>query len=234
MEKRRMRKQVILATILALVMLMTVTITPAIAADDIDSITKGEVKYRAGHYLAGQVVPLGYDPYGYNYQAHMFSGSYFNVYSGGAGLPPWEGDDAAYLAANPGAVNHWAWPYREINLLMKWNDAWLSNKDRDQDGNLDRHWDYATYIGSGAWETNHMWGINPDGTTWNYFVKIVAVPADANEVEGIWYTADGVEIGSEIWGAFAIIQQVENDPWVGVHGAQYISPNNCGFGSYAP
>jgi hypothetical protein len=203
-----------------------------VTADDINSINKGEVCYSTGHYLEGEVIPLGYDLYGYNYQAHLFSGSYFNVYSGGAGFPPYEGNDETYLDANPDAESHWAWPYREINLLMKWNDAWLSNKDRDKDGALDRHYGHASYIGSGAWETNHMWGDYEDGTKWNYFVKIVAVPADAVETDEVWYTADGTEIGPEIWGAFAIIQEVINDPPYDLHGAQYISPNNTGFGSY--
>ena len=45
--------------------------------------------------------------------------------------------------------------YPEWNLVMKWNDAWLSNKDCDGDGLLDRHYGYDSYIGSGAWETNH-------------------------------------------------------------------------------
>ena len=69
---------------------------------------------------------------------------------------------------------------------------------------------------------------------WNYFVKIVAAPADANAFYGYWYTADGVEIGEVIWGSFAIIQEVENDPCAGIEGAQYISPAGPGFGQYKP
>ena len=93
---------------------------------------------------------------------------------------------------------------------MKWNDAWLSNKDCDGDGKLDRHYDYPSYIGSGAWETNHQWGsYEEDGETynWNYFTKIVAAPADAYVDGGIWYTADGTEIGPVLWGEFATIQR---------------------------
>jgi len=81
---------------------------------------------------------------------------------------------------------------------MKWNDAWISNKDCDGDGKLDRHFESDSYVGSGAWLTNHQSGeYEQDGKTckWNYFVKIVAVSADAEEVDGIWYNADGVEIG---------------------------------------
>jgi hypothetical protein len=206
-------------------------------------IQSGEIFYSAGHYLSDQPISVGYDPFGYNYQAHMFKGSYFNVYSGRDGLPPYEGDAEAYLAANPGAASHWAWPYRDVNLLMKWNDAWISNTDcgvdgdpeSDPDGKLDRHWGFPTYIGSGAWETNHMWGeYEIDGKTcnWDYFVKIVAAPADGYSEGGYWYAADGTEIGPAIWGAFAIIQQVENDPCAGIHGLQYVSPDHAGFGGW--
>ena len=229
-----MKKFRTLATILAVIMLAMLTVTPAMAANDCKTITKGEVVYSVGHYLAGQPIPTGFDVYGYNYQGHMFSGSYFNSYAGGAGFPAWEGDDAAYLVANPTVASHWAWPYREVNIIMKWNDAWISNKSCDGDALLDRHFGYTTYKGSGAWLTNHQSGDNDDGTKWNYFVKIVAAPADAVKVSGMWYTADGVEIGTAIWSDFAIIQDVTNDKSVGLHGLQYVSPNNAGFGSYAP
>lgn len=95
---------------------------------------------------------------------------------------------------------------------MKWNDAWLSNMDRNDDNKLDRHYGYTTYIGSGAWETNHMWGENDDGTQWNYYYKIVAAPVDATKSLGVWYTSDGTEIGPDIWGEFAVIFEVSNDP----------------------
>jgi len=223
---------------LALVLLLGLTLTPVMAAKPDDgciTIQDGTLTYSSGHYLGGEPLQVGYDPYGYNYQAHMFSGYYCNVYLGGAGFPPYEGDDEAYLAENPGAANHWAWPYRDVKLVMKWNDAWLSNKDCDRDGKLDRHYGYDGYIGSGAWETNHQWGsYEEDGKTckWNYFCKIVAAPADASINNGNWYTTDDVEIGPVIWGAFATIQQVYNDPCAGECGIEYLSPAGPGFGKW--
>lgn len=200
------------------------------------TIQSGNILYTGTHYLAGNPITTGYDAYGYNYQAYLFNGSYFNVYSGGAGFPPYLGNDETYLAANPTAENHWAWPYRDVQLLMKWNDAWISNTDCDEDGKLDRHYGYASYIGSGAWETNHMWGTYPDGNggicEWDYFTKIIAAPADAYTDNGKWYNADGTEIGPVIWGEFATIQEVENDPCVGIEGIQYISPDHPGFGGW--
>jgi hypothetical protein len=162
----------------------------------------------------GTLIAPGFDDWGYNYQARLFDGGYCDAYR-----------DAA-----------WCQPYKDVNLIMKWNDAWLSNKDCDGDGLLDRHYGYDSYIGSGAWETNHQWGEyeGEDGKTcrWSYFVKIVAVPADATLTDGVWYTADGTKIGEEIWGAFAIVQQVENDPCAGIHGLQNVSPTSAGFGYY--
>jgi len=200
------------------------------------TIQDGVLTYSVGHYLEGQLLQVGYDPYGYNYQAHMFKGSYANAYLGGYGFPPYEGDTEAYLNENPGAANSWVWPYRDDQLVMKWNDAWLSNKDCDGDGLLDRHYGYSGYIGSGAWETNHQSGsyLGEDGKTckWTYFCKIVAAPADAEKVDGVWYTADGTEIGPVIWGAFAIIQEVYNDQGSGEHGIEYLSPAGPGLGKW--
>ena len=104
--------------------------------------------------------------------------------------------------------------------------------DCDGDGKLDRHYDYPSYIGSGAWCTNHMRGPNPDGTQWVYFVKIVAAPADAYKDGGMWYTADGTEIGPVIWGSFAIVQEISNDPALDEHGVLYLSPSGPGLGKW--
>ncbi len=192
------------------------------------TIQAGVLTYSPGHYLEGQPIPIGYDPYGYNYQAHMFNGTYANVYLGGAGYPPYEGDDAAYLEENPAAASHWAWPWRDVNLAMKWNDAWIANTDCDGDGKLDRYYGHASYIGSGAWLTNHMSG-GKGKDHWTYFTKIVAAPDDAVKSGGIWSAADGTEIGTVIWGAFATIQDVESGS-----GATYVSPAGPGFGKYKP
>lgn len=161
--------------------------------------------------IADNPISTGYDDFGYNYQAHMFNGRYcdYDRVIGG--------------------------DYCDVDLMMKWNDAWLSNMDCDDDGLLDRHYPHASYIGSGAWLTNHQSGkveVNGKLRKWTYFVKIVAAPSDANADGGFWYTADGIEIGPVIWGSFAIVQQVSNDPSAGEHGVLYKSPAGPGFGIY--
>jgi len=225
-----------LAILVAVVALLLATV-PAFAAKPASctTIQDGVLTYSTGHYLDEQPLQVGYDPFGYNYQGNMFKGSYANSYLGKDGFPPYEGDDETYLADNPGAENKWYWPYRSVTLIMKWNDAWLSNKDCDGDGLLDRHYGHDSYIGSGAWLTNHQAGEDEgeDGKTckWNYFVKIVAAPVDAYADGGYRYTADGVEIGPVIWGAFAIVQEIENDPCAGIHGVQ-LSPDHAGLGGW--
>jgi hypothetical protein len=205
-----------------LVVTMLLTITGTALADkptggQCTKISDGTLQYSAGHFLAGTPLVTGFDAYGYNYQGHMFDGSYANVYLGGDGFPAYTGDDTAYVAANPTVVSHWAWPYRTTRVLMKWNDAWLSNMDCDGDGKLDRHYGFPSYVNSGAWETNHMWDsyeLNGRQCKWNDFYKIAALPAT----------------GIPIWGEFSIIQEVYNDPCAGYHGLLYKSPGNAGLG----
>lgn len=200
------------------------------------TIKDGIICYSSGHYFADQPIKTGFDDYGYNYQAHIFNGYYANAYLGGAGFPPYEGDDVAYLALNPTATGHWTWPYRKDVIVMKWNDAWLANNDADGDVKFDRHFGYPSYIGSGAWETNHQSGTYEDANgkeyRWSYFCKIIAVPADAVKTNGVWYRLDGTAIGPDIWGEFAIIEEVYNDQGTGEHGIMYKSPARAGFGNW--
>jgi len=203
------------------------------------TLQEGVIKYSEDHYLEGQPIPLGFDPYGYNYQAHLFRGSYANVYLGRDGFPPYDGNDASYLASlTPDQAAEVQtrddWPYRNDQLVMKWNDAWLSNRDRDGDGKLDRHHGFTSYIGSGAWETNHL-TYTEDGQQYVSFCKIIAVPEGAvkdppsgeDDYTYVWRTPEGVEIGPGIWGAFAVVLETESGS-----GVLYRSPAGPGFGKW--
>jgi hypothetical protein len=200
------------------------------AGNQCTRIQDGDLVYAAGHYLEGQPLETGYDVFGYNYQAHMFNGYYVNAYLGRYGYPPYDGSDD-YLTNNPGADNVYGWEQRDVQLIMKWNDPWLSNQDCDNNGVLDRHYGYPGYIGSGAWLTNHTSGSHGD-CNFTEFIKIVAAPEGAYQQDGFWYSEDGDEIGQVIWGSFAIIQHVVNDPCGGQHGIQYLSEDHPGFGGW--
>jgi len=162
----------------------------------------------------GVVITIGFDEWGYNYQGHVFSGGYCDAYR-----------DA-----------EWCQPYKDIDLLMKWNEQWMSNEDCDSDGALDRHRGFDSYLGSGAWETNQMSGeyLDEDGNTcqWSSFTKIIAAPANATLDGGVWYTADGTEIGEAIWGEFAITMDIYSDTCSDEHPILYFSPDGVGFGPW--
>ena len=204
-----MKKLGLTLVVLVFVLMLMPTSTAVGKNNACTAIQSGELYGSDGNLLT-----VGFDDWGYNYQARLFNGTYCDAYR-----------DAA-----------WCQDYKEDNLLMKWNDAWLSNKDCDGDGLLDRHYGFDSYLGSGAWLTNIMSGTyegdEGQACNWNYFVKIVAAPADAHVADGFWYTAGGTEIGAVIWGEFAIIQEVENDACAGLHGVQYISPDHSGLGGW--
>ena len=165
----------------------------------------------------GEVITTGSDEWGYNYQGRLFNGYFCEAYRNAS----------------------WCQSFKDMKLHMNWNDAWLSNKDCDGDNLLDKHYGYDSYIGSGAWVTNHQNGEYIDRVTgevckWNYFVKIVAVPEDAYEAGYVWYTDDGIEIGQVTWDHFALIEQVKNDPCRDLHGLQFVSPAGAGLGIYKP
>jgi hypothetical protein len=129
----------------------------------------------------------GYDEYGYNYEAHMFNGLYsdYDRVHGGYG--------------------------EDIHLMMKWSDSWLSNQDRNGDGELDRGNDppYLSSAADGAWLTNHMRGKDENGKRWTYFVKIVYPTGgvvDENPKDGV----DDNTGGEIIWGSFIVVKEVES------------------------
>ena len=205
-----MKKVMIGFTVLALVAFFV-----GIATHDASAQKQKCTTIQSGTLLSsdGTVLTTGYDKWGYNYQAHLFNGYYCDSYR-----------DAA-----------WCQPYKDVKLAMKWNDAWLSNQDCDRDGLLDRHYGFSSYIGSGAWLTNHQWGTYIDDfgkeAQWDYFVKIVAVPENAILIAGVWFV-NGQELGPVIWGEFAIVQSIYNDPSAGFHGKEYLSPVGPGLGKW--
>jgi len=88
-----------------------------------------------------------------------------------------------------GPFDQWGYNYQACNsttyLIMKWSDEWLSNQDRNGDGDLDRGYSCDPINANssaceGAWLTNHQRGeyVNDEGKTckWTYFVKMVYPP----------------------------------------------------------
>jgi len=159
-----------------------------------------------------------FDQWGYNYQAHIFSGLYHNA---SRPEPPCELGTCA----------------SDTYLIMKWSDEWLSNQDRNGDGKLDRGYSCDPINANssaceGAWLTNHQRGeYEQDGKTckWTYFVKMVYPPGGVVDADTNGY--DDITGGSIIWGAYVRIQQVSNDTCAGEHG-NIFSVQPTGFGAY--
>ena len=147
------------------------------------------VKIKDGgiHDSKGNPVTLGYDQWGYNYQAHIFNGLADN-----------------YTRPTP-VVSEGT-----ENLVMKWSDDWLANVDCNGDGKLDRGLDPKTGLSDGTskgWVTNHYEGdyLGSDGEYhhYTYFAKIAYVgpaPSGTDPWESV-----------RIWGLYAIIQELQPD-----------------------
>lgn len=104
---------------------------------------------------AGNPVTVGFDKFGYNYQAHSYNGTY-------------DGLDRVLDGKYYGQSGSWV----NDSVQMKWSDDWLSNTDCNGDGKLDRG---SAGISQG-WLTNHIDGSYVDGAgaTQHYtdFIKI--------------------------------------------------------------
>ena len=180
-----------------------------------------EQGFYASGYDSGN--PPDLMPVGRTFTGDMTSMQVFYGRGGGGGSVELTDVSVEYLYEDT-PYDAWYW-YPDVWLQMKWNDAWLANTDADDDGLLDRHLGYEDYIGSGAWLTNHQYPV--EGDEWIYFVKIVAAPTEAVLVDGNWYV-DGELMGYEIWGSFAVIQEVDEN------GLAYKADLPNGWGAYQP
>ncbi|HCM43898.1 TPA: hypothetical protein DIS55_03015, partial [Candidatus Kaiserbacteria bacterium] len=151
---------------------------------------------------AGNPIQNGYDQFGYNYQAHMFNGTY-------------DSSDRTIDGKYWGSTGD----YVDDSLIMKWSDAWLSNVDCNGDNKLDRGLVDGVVGGTSlGWLTNQNEGdYDSDGNGtqdahYTYFAKIV-------------WTGPG----SPLWGQYTIIQEVYNDPVGGFTGL-YSKLGAPGFG----
>lgn len=230
-----MRKLIIILFCLALVIVFFVPAMAKGGKDKCATIKDGTIEYGRVNDPSTEIIPIGYDQWGYNYQAHLFNGLYWN---NSRPEVPWT--EETLIAA--GKSTTW--------LNMKWSDEWLSNKDCNGDEKLDRGYscnpdNSISSACDGAWETNHQWGSYEDEETeeicnWYYFVKIVYVSPEygykaKDPVDDVlyWYTIEGDEkIGSVIWTSYARILQIYNDPCAGETGVENKWETPVGFGYF--
>ncbi len=138
----------------------------------------------------GNTLVMGYDQFGYNYQAHMFNGTY-------------DSSDRTLDGTYFGSTGD----YVDDKLIMKWSDEWLANVDCNADGKLDRGLVNGVVGGTSlGWLTNFVEGDYTDVNGeqhYTYFTKIV-------------WTGPG----SPLWGEYTTIEEVYNDPAAGFNGLQ--------------
>jgi hypothetical protein len=184
-------KKVLLAVVFSL-LIMGLMVSPAMAAKGVKPIT---IQSGLLTDSVGNPITLGYDQFGYNYQAHMFNGTY-------------DSSDRVLDGTYWGQTGD----YVDDTLIMKWSDPWLANVDTNGDFKLDRglvNGVASLTDTSMGWLTNHNEGdYDSDGNGtqdahYTYFCKIV------------W-----VGPGGSLWGEYEIIQEVWNDPVGGFHGLQ--------------
>ena len=163
---------------------------------DCATIPHGEIYFLIpGIYNYGETIPVGFNVFGFNYQAQLFNGIEANIYAMRDGYPPYEGDDEAYLTENPTAQDEKWWSWRTRQAKIKWNDAWVDNKDCDRDGYLDRHVGFDDYIGSGARQEYISYA--PNQVT--YVREVEAAPSGAILIDKIWYSEDGLTEIGPLW-----------------------------------
>ena len=153
----------------------------------------------------GNAIKVGYDKWGYNYQAHMFNGLYDNFSR--PTVPITEGD---------------------LKLEMKWSDDWLSNQDCNGDLKLDRGYDAKTGAIAGfskGWLTNHFEGDYVDAGESYHYTEFTKIVYDGG-------AACGAGSDSCLWGVYTIIEDVINDAHGGFHGVQkstFMNPAGLGY-----
>ena len=179
-----MRRLSAVITVALLLVMIVATAAVAEAPDKCATIQGGTITDTVGNPIV-----TGFDEFGYNYQAHMFNGTY-------------DSSDRNIDGTYRGQTGD----YVDDALAMKWSDAWLANVDCNDDGKLDRGLVDGTVSGvSMGWLTNHLNGdyIDGDGVEQHYtdFVKIV------------W-----VGPGGSLWGQYELIQEVYNDTAAGETG----------------
>lgn len=183
----------------------------------------------------------GYDAWGFNFVAHNFNSYLINAMLGDPafqGMPHYRKPGLVYRGEG---VDFWnalilEYPYftqmmpaglLDCKLEMKWNDA-LLNKEG---------------IYPPTWDNTESWIVfkykmHTETENWTHVRKLVSISNGDQLIDGIWYDAEGKEIGikSYYWPNQLIIKQVintgENLYVPAMMPPSYVCPNSVGFGNF--
>ena len=202
-----MRKYITHLGVSLVAVLALVVVTPSAISDPpLQAAECAKIKDGTITAINGDTLTLGYDQFGYNYQARLFNGTY-------------DSSDRVLDGKYQGV----AADYADDSLIMKWSEDWLSNQDCNDDGKLDRG-DSGTSMG---WLTNHIEGDYLDalGDSHHYTYEVKIVFDNGAACAAAQSTCE--------WGLYNIIQEVYNDPDGGYHGVDRSSlANPAGLGFY--
>ncbi|MCK5285710.1 MAG: hypothetical protein KAJ58_00590 [Candidatus Pacebacteria bacterium] len=135
-------------------------------------------------------VTQGIDSYGFDYLNHRFIGEFCSL-SRGANY---------YCDFNDPMLNG--------ATKVIWNDAYLSNKDRNGDGKLDRHYGYESYLSSEACMLlRYSTVFELDGEMIHYESGSKHVAAKKSDVAkyGGWFSKDGTYLGPQVIDEFILL-----------------------------
>lgn len=185
-----MKKLAILITVLAL----SLVAFPVLAAKPETPPGQACSTIQSGAIVdsVGDPVVIGYNEWGYNYQARVFNGMWCDYHP--------------YYREGGGGYDWCQRTMSDVELMMKWSDEWISNKDCNGDTLLDRGYSCNPENANdsaclGAWLTNHErgsyknvlgdWVISVDynGTKYNHEMTIAEIDEDFNLVGSGGYPA---------------------------------------------
>lgn len=167
----------------------------------------------------------GVDEWGWNWQAHQFVGTVFNAMIADYAYQdadfykwdPYQGDDGAYLSKYPEAESLPFWQYRNMKLVMHWNESLITSEGVYQD-----------WLDSDAWISFH-YQLGSGKDKWSEFQKFVAVKStDTLKEDGWWYSEDDELIGLG-WHYDHLAMVMYHDAGTP---PMFISPMGPGYGKY--
>ena len=180
--------------------------------------------------MAGKPASVGFDQFGYNYQARLFNGLFGNADEN----RPGDGNPDTYLGASTDSYGYYdadgdfhavVVDVAGTHLIMQWSEAWhmaVFGPDNLRYNGDEILWSVA---GQDAWLTNHVEGT---GTIYDIDGVTVIYQGRLTILSKIRWVGDTTGYTNPIWGQFAVIQKVISGP------GQVFLEVPCGFSAPLP
>ncbi|WP_163710140.1 hypothetical protein [Mangrovibacterium lignilyticum] len=177
----------------------------------------------------------GFDEWGFNWNAQQFNGYLVNMMLGDAFFDGWphykqhvyNGEGQEFWDMLVANYDYWIYmmPFEllDTKLNAHWNTGLIS-----KEGGYP-----ATWVDSDGWIVFKYSGVM-DGQCWSHMRKLVSSRSTDMLVDGIWYNAEGEEIGFEsmYWPELIVVQVVNEGEMPPFFYDEYNSPWGPGYGKY--